>query len=131
MLRDDPHVREALRRLDALDAVFVGIGALETNPVLNDGHSLPDGTLAELRAAGAVGDIALRFFDAGGAPVHTALDDRILGISPDQLRRVPRVVAVAGGADKHAAIAAALRAQVVDVLVTDQLSAESLLSGVR
>jgi DNA-binding transcriptional regulator LsrR (DeoR family) len=131
VLRDDPHVREALRRLDALDTVFVGIGALATNSVLNDGHSFPAGTVAELGAAGAVGDIALRFFDAAGAPVRSSLDDRILGISPEQLRRVPRVVAVAGGADKHAAIAAALRTRIVDVLITDQVTAEALLADGR
>lgn len=130
-LGDDPHVQAALRQLDALDTAYVGIGSLASNSVLNDGHSLPPGTHAELHAAGAVGDIALRFFDAGGAPIHTSLDDRILGISPGQLRRVPRVVAVAGGADKYAAIVAALRTRVVDVLITDEITAEALLEAAR
>ena len=94
---------------DALDTVVLGVGSLSSNPVLNDGHSLPPGLLAELVAAGAIGDVALRFFDGEGAPVRSSLDDRLLGISNEQLQRVRRVVAVAGGPEKVNAIFAALR----------------------
>jgi DNA-binding transcriptional regulator LsrR (DeoR family) len=128
-LRQDPHVRAALGHLDTLDTVFVGVGSLASNPVLNDGDSLPAGAVAELRAAGAVADVALRFYDARGDAVRSSLDERVLGITPEQLRRVPRVVAVAGGADKVDAIAAALRARVVDVLITDRGTAESLVES--
>ena len=126
VLRNDPHVQAALRYFDRLDTVYVGIGSITTNPVLNDGHSLPSGTLASLVAAGAVGDIALRFFDAKGAPVRSSLDERILGITAEQLHKAPRVVAVAGGPDKADAIHAALKSDIVDVLITDQGTAEEL-----
>jgi DNA-binding transcriptional regulator LsrR (DeoR family) len=126
VLRNDPHVQTALRYFDRLDTVYVGIGAMDTNSVLNDGHSLPAGTLESLTSAGAVGDIALRFFDAQGAHVKTALDERILGITTQQLRRAPRVVAVAGGPGKVDAIHAALKADIVNVLITDQDTAEEL-----
>jgi DNA-binding transcriptional regulator LsrR (DeoR family) len=126
VLRNDPHVQAALRYFDRLDTVYVGIGSITTNPVLNDGHSLPAGTHASLVAAGAVGDIALRFFDAEGAPVRSSLDERILGITTEQLQKAPRVVAVAGGPEKGEAIHAALKSGIVDVLITDQQTAEEL-----
>jgi DNA-binding transcriptional regulator LsrR (DeoR family) len=126
VLRNDPHVQAALRYFDRLDTVYVGIGSITTNPVLNDGHSLPQGTFAALVAAGAVGDIALRFFDAAGKPVQSTLDERILGITTEQLHKAPRVVAVAGGPDKVDAIHAALKSDIVDVLITDQQTAEEL-----
>ena len=125
-LRNDPHVQAALRYFDRLDTVYVGIGSITSNPVLNDGHSLPPGTLASLVAAGAVGDIALRFFDAEGQPVRSTLDERILGITTEQLHKAPRVVAVAGGPDKVDAIRAALASDIIDVLITDQQTAEEL-----
>ena len=126
VLRNDPHVQAALRYFDRLDTVFVGIGSIASNPVLNDGHSLPPGTHAALVEAGAVGDIALRFFDAAGAPVRSSLDERILGITAEQLHKAPRVVAVAGGPEKTDAIRAALKSEMIDVLITDQETAESL-----
>lgn len=128
-LREDPHVEAALNHLNSLDTIFVGIGSLTSNAVLNDTKSLPPGTHAELVAAGAVGDIALRFFDANGVPVKTSLDERVLGITVDQLRRTPRVVAIAGGLEKVEAIRAALKAELVDVLVTDTVTAEALVEG--
>jgi DNA-binding transcriptional regulator LsrR (DeoR family) len=127
-LRDDPHVRAALGYFDALDSVVLGIGSLSSNPVLNDGHSLPKGLLTELVEAGAIGDVALRFFDERGVTVPSSLDDRLLGISTEQLRQVPRVVAVAGGAEKVDAIYAALRSGLVDVLITDHLTAEAVVA---
>ena len=126
MLSKDKHVRAALDELDSLDIVFVGLGSLASNSVLNDGHTLSRQATKELRAHRAVGDIALRFFDGGGTPVFTQLDDRMLGITTQQLRKVERVVAVAGGSEKFAAIAAALQANIVDVLITDRLTAEAL-----
>lgn len=127
VLRKDTHVRDALQRLDALDVAFVGIGALSTNALLADGRSVPARTLSELRAGGAVGDVALRFFDAAGEPVRTSLDDRLLGITRAQLQQIPHVVAVAGGAAKADAIHAALLSGTVDVLITDHLTAERVL----
>jgi DNA-binding transcriptional regulator LsrR (DeoR family) len=129
VLRDDAHVRTALDHLNALDTVVVGIGSIASNPVLNDGNSLSAGLHAELMKAGAVGDIALRFFDAVGAPVRTSLDNRILGITVPQLKKAGRVIAVAGGPDKADAISAALHSRIVNVLITDQQTAE-LLAGV-
>ena len=127
VLHRDPHVQAALKHFDTLDTVYVGIGAIGTNPVLGDGHSLGPDTHAELVEAGAVGDIALRFFDAQGNSIHSPLDDRILGITAEQLRKVPRLVAVAGGPDKVEAILAALKSKMVDVLITDRDTAEELV----
>jgi DNA-binding transcriptional regulator LsrR (DeoR family) len=107
--------------------VFVGLGSLTSNEVLNDGHSFSKQARKELRSGHAVCDIALRFFDARGGAVRTALDDRILGITIDQLRKVRRVVAVAGGGGKTEAIAAGLKTRLVHALITDRATAEALL----
>jgi DNA-binding transcriptional regulator LsrR (DeoR family) len=128
VLREDHHVRAALNQLDTLDTVFIGLGSLSSNAVLQDPHSPWYEAREELRKRGAVGDIALRFFDAHGSPVHTMLDDRILGITTQQLRRVGRVVAVAGGPEKVDAIAAALEARIIKVLITDRMTAEALVA---
>ena len=45
----------------------------------------------------------------------------------EQIREIPRVIGVAGGADKVDVIRAALRGGLLDVLVTDEESAEKLL----
>ena len=134
VLEADPHIRSALAALQTMTTAFVGIGALATNPVLGDGTlsaevALPPSLDADLEAGGAVGDVALRFFDAAGRPVPTSLDDRVVGVGLATLAAVERVVGVAGGAAKVGAIRAALRGGLIDVLVTDDATARALLDG--
>ena len=134
VLAADPQIRAALAALGTMTVAFVGIGGLATNPVLGDGElapevDLPAGFEADLVRRGAVGDVALRFFDADGAPVETDLDRRLVGVDLDTLRAVERVVGVAGGPEKVDAIRAALRGRIVDVLVTDDATAQALLAG--
>jgi DNA-binding transcriptional regulator LsrR (DeoR family) len=49
-----------------------------------------------LEAQGARGDIALRLFDASGQPVEHEINDRIIGLDLEQIKRIPRVIGVAG-----------------------------------
>jgi len=77
---------------------------------------------------GAVGDMGLRFFDARGQQVRSSCDDRIIGIDLPQLARIPRVIGIAGGLRKLAAIRAAMLGRFISVLVTDNYTADALLS---
>lgn len=112
-----------------LTMVLVGIGSLDPSPLLQQsGNALAERDQAQLRETGAAGDICLRFFDAEGQPVRSDVDDRVMGIGADALRRIPRRVAVAGGARKHSAIRAALLGGWINVLITDVEEAERLLA---
>lgn len=132
VLTSDPQIRSALSSLGSMSIALVGIGAIATNPILGRGAlagevGLPEGFGAELVRRGAVGDVALRFFDAEGAPVESGLDPRIVGVDLPTLARSGSVVGIAGGAEKTEAIRAALRGGIVDVLVTDDATARALL----
>jgi DNA-binding transcriptional regulator LsrR (DeoR family) len=83
---------------------------------------------AELRELRAVGEICLRYFDEEGNLVSWPYNGRILGISVDQLKAVPRRIGIAGGLQNRAAIAAALRGGWINTLVTDLDTARHLLS---
>ena len=80
-----------------------------------------------LQSAGAVGDVCLHFFDGEGKPVETPLDERVIGMSLEQLRHAKRTVGIAGGKRKLAAIRGALRGKWINVLITDRATAEGLL----
>jgi DNA-binding transcriptional regulator LsrR (DeoR family) len=126
----DPHFAGTLAFYDHLSMVLVGIGSLEApSRVLRDNVGIiGDADQQRLRALGAVGDICMRFFDADGKSVTSALDERVIAISVDQIKRAPRTVAVAGGQRKFTAIRAALRGHWVDTLITDLGVAQRLLA---
>lgn len=126
-LREDPFVTAATSLFDDITVALVGIGALEPSRVLAaSGNVFSADELAELRDAGAVGDVCMRFFDAEGNPADAATADRVIGIDPDRLRAAPRSVAVAGGRRKTEAVRAALRGRLANVLITDQFTARRL-----
>jgi DNA-binding transcriptional regulator LsrR (DeoR family) len=124
----DPYISDVAAAWSSLSVVLVGIGSVQPSPLLvSSGNALPTADLDVLRAAGAVGDVCLRFFDADGALVETDLHERILGISADALRAIPRKIGVAGGPRKFEAIRAAARGGWIDVLITDSFTARRLV----
>lgn len=128
VLMEDTYIRRAVEMFDQLDVAFVGIGAPTPDSLLlRDGSILSRQELDDLLQKGAVGDIALRFFDAQGQPIQSEIDQRVIGITLEQLKQTRRVVGVAGGPGKFAAILGALRGKFINVLITDSLTAEKLL----
>lgn len=132
-LARDPDVARAMDRFEALTLAIVGIGAMPDGSIaaassLLRSGALDDAQVARLVAAGAVGDLVVHPFDTDGRFVATDLTDRAVAISVAELRRVPRVVAVATGAAKSAAIRGALASGVVRMLVTDAATGRAILA---
>jgi DNA-binding transcriptional regulator LsrR (DeoR family) len=126
----DAHLQKAMRLLDEVDIVFTGIGPADFHgPLEETDNFFTAEQLAEVRASGAVGQLHQRFINRAGQPVKTPLDDLVIGISLEQLRNAGRRIAVAGGKEKHEALAAALAGDWIDVLVTDVESANVLLAS--
>ncbi len=127
----DRFVREALDLFPKVTLALVGIGATEPSRALaSSGNVFSSEEIRQLAAKGAVGDICLRFYDIAGRQVTTPLNDRVISMELDQLRAVRRVVAVAGGRRKTAAIRGALAGKLVNALITDLGTAERLLTSV-
>ena len=57
------------------------------------------------------------------------LDDRVIGIGLEQLRRVPRAIGVAGGPGKTLAIRAALLGGWINCLITDRFTGQRLVEA--
>jgi DNA-binding transcriptional regulator LsrR (DeoR family) len=133
MVRDallgEPQISGTLALAERANVALVGIGQPGSESVVTRSGILSEAELQQLRELGAVGDIALRFFDAEGRAVEHEIDVRIVGLTLGQIRQIRRVIGVAGGPDKHDAVRAALRGGLIDVLVTDQESGEYLLAG--
>jgi DNA-binding transcriptional regulator LsrR (DeoR family) len=124
----DPHVAGVLRQARAANLAFMGIGAPRPESILvREGTIVTWQELSALKKRGAVGDINLRYFDERGRRVPSDLDDRVVGLTLEEIRKIDHVVGVAGGAEKLKAIRATLEGKLVDVLVTDHMTAQRLL----
>ncbi len=128
VLLDDQYVLDAMRLFDQVSMALVGIGDVEPSKLLTLSGNIFSAEEQEiLRQNAAVGDILLRFFDRDGQPVKSPLSNRVVSMSLEQLQKVDRAIAVAGGPRKYKAIRGALRGKLVNIIVTDRVTAEQLV----
>lgn len=128
VIRGQAVVAQALEQVRRADIALVGIGDLDpaTSGFIRAGVA-GSRQLRSYRRQGAIGDMAWQIFDQGGRPFPCKLNQRIIGMTLDELRAVPRTVAVAVGLNKAAAIAGALKSGVINVLCTDEATAARIL----
>ncbi|MEL4012590.1 sugar-binding transcriptional regulator [Dryocola clanedunensis] len=123
-------VADVIARFDEVDIAIVGIGILEPSQLLKtSGNYYHDEMLELLAKRNAVGDICLHYYDKQGNPVLREEEDPVIGMDLDKIKKCPNVVALAGGAEKVAAIKGALTGGYIDVLITDYPSARLLLKN--
>ena len=125
----DPHIQQVLDQGRRADLAIMGIGAPRPDSILvREGEIVKWPELEALQLKGAAGDINLRYFDQGGNPVDSNLDARVIGLTLEEIGRIDRVIGIAGGATKVKAIHGALNGKLIDVLVTDQQTAQAILT---
>ena len=129
----DPYVSHTLDLARSADLAFVGIGSANSDAIAVPDlwRFLPRSVLPNLLKKGAVGSINLRYFDKTGRVIPSEINERIVGLTLDELKKISRVIGVAGGSSKLPAIRAAVQARLINVLVTDHLTAKALLDERR
>jgi DNA-binding transcriptional regulator LsrR (DeoR family) len=109
------------------DVTFVGVGQMNDDaPLLKDGFVTRD-ELHEMQGRGAVGEVAGWVFDSAGRYIEAGINDRVGGVRIEAGRSEP-VIGIAAGPSKVQAIRAALAGHIINGLVTDEQTAEALLS---
>lgn len=123
-------IKETLDRARKADVALVGIGDMNENSYMVKlgwftPHEIIDASLNQ----GVIGDIAgYDFFNAQGQHVDTVMNDRVIGLSIDELRKIPCVIAIASENTKALAILGALRTGAIDIIATSALNVRTILN---
>ncbi len=128
-LMDDRRVRQVLERAQHAEIALVGIGTVdpEMSSLVRAGF-LTTHELSQIAARGAVGDVCGIHFDADGSILDIPINQRVVGIRPGDLKRIPIVIGVATGRSKTKAVLGALRAGLVNALFTDEATAHDVVA---
>ncbi len=113
-----PQINSVRQRLAQADVAIVGVGTLDNSAFAARGVLTPK-DMEELAGCGAVGEICGRFYDKNGRECDSRWQDRVLSIDLEQLRKIPLVIAIVAGGDRSAAIAAAVRGNILKAMVID------------
>jgi len=123
-------IRGLWRQLQQATVALIGIGTLE-NSVFAERNLFSATDRRLLESCGAVGEICGRFYDAAGRECDSPWRDRVMSIELEQVRRIPQVIAVVAGADRAAALTAAIRGGLVKSLLIDEAGARALLAPAK
>ncbi len=120
-------IEEMLDKIRRCGAIALATGDLDSSLLVRD--ALPrDITREELVAKGGVGDITGHILDANGDLIDHEINNRVVGMSLDDMAKIENVILAAGGVHKVPIIHAALNRKFVDTLVTDEITAAKLLA---
>ncbi|MEV7730065.1 sugar-binding transcriptional regulator [Streptomyces sp. NPDC101733] len=126
-LRGQTGIARAFEYFDKVTVAAVSIGSWE--PGISTVHDmLSDEERAHYASLGVAAEMSAHLFDSEGRRVGRDLGERCITVEADRLRRIPEVVAIAGGLRKASAIGAVLRSGLVTSLVTDTAVADYLLT---
>lgn len=127
-LIDHCGIGESFAMTDTVDAVLLSTGGLSMRATGN-ADPFSASVRAELAASGAVGNLLYNFFDAQGRLVNHPLNQRVMSAPIPALCRARERILASGGADKIAALRGAIALVRPTVLITDEVTAESLLDA--
>jgi DNA-binding transcriptional regulator LsrR (DeoR family) len=116
-----------------LDLAVVSVGDIGPKASSLARHLVTEKELAELIALGCVGDVMCNFLDENGASVAHSVNERVMSIDLEMLRKAGHIVIACGGAHRAQAINAAIKRIGCNTLVTDEGAARAILAlaGVR
>ena len=136
---DSPETKHALLERCGLSAIFelaqkLDVALLSVGGITALTTSYRTGYITEadrrsLIEAGAVGDVLYNFIDDAGVPVRHEVNDRVISVNLQHLRRTPERVLISGGKDKVVALRAAIATLRPTTLITDEVTAQSILAG--
>jgi DNA-binding transcriptional regulator LsrR (DeoR family) len=125
---ESPPVQRALDRARGADIILVSIGVVGPESLLvSEGFMSADG-MSDVVEAGAVGEVFGWYFDGDGNSVP-APGLHPIALTLDDLRDATRVIGVAAGTEKTAAVKGAIAAGILDEIAIDETLAAALLSG--
>jgi len=128
IFKSEPWINCVLQKASKANIILFSVGEVSPLASLFKMGYLSSDELKRLREKGAVGDILSRFFNAQGDLVDDEIHDRVIGVPIDKLRDAGKIViGIAGGLSKFNAIRGALNGKYINVLITDEETAQKLL----
>lgn len=126
-LSKNKYISEVLEEGKTVDMAIVGVSSPYNHSTMEEIGYINSEDIEELRYKDVVGDINSRFFTADGKEAKTEINTHVIGLSLEELKNIPTVVALANGLQKKEALVAALNAGLIDVIVITDRMAEYIL----
>lgn len=130
-LCNNKYINEVLHEGKSVDMAIVGISSPYNKSTMEEIGYITDKDIEELRYHDVVGDTNSRFYTAEGKEATCQINENVIGLSLNELRKIPTVVAIVGGANKEEALISALKAKLLNIIVITDKMAEYILNSAK
>ena len=131
LLKNDGSISQVIHKGYDADIALVTAGAFGARSALYRAGFLNDEDLVRLEKKGAVGDICSHVIDMEGRICEPELDERTVAIPLDVIKSKPYRIGVAQGISKVESLCGALRGGIINVLITNEETAERMLKNLN
>lgn len=123
----DPHISRTLETARRADTIVVGVGSMdEENGQYRTGYC-SKADLDYIRDQGGVAEICGSHISRDGSLVPLEMHERTIAISFEEMKRIPNRIGVSSGTHKPLANIGAVRSGLLNVLITDEDTARTML----
>ncbi|TYR34984.1 sugar-binding transcriptional regulator [Mesorhizobium microcysteis] len=112
-----------------LDAVLLSVGGIASATTFYRGGFLKEEDREALVRRGAVGDLLFHFYDREGVLVDHPVNQLVMSVDVDRLRKAPIRILTSGGEDKIDALLGAMSLIAPTIFITDENSARRMLDA--
>lgn len=127
-MRQEESVQGISRMIPLSSFTVVGIGSMDKSATIFRSGALNNNDLVYLKMKGAAGDLLSHFLTRDGQLIESPVEERLIATSLSTLRTLKNVIGVAAGTVKAEAIHAVLLGGYLDILITDEETAQRVLS---
>ena len=123
----EPYFEKSYEVIKKCDIAVVGIGTASSQwKHMISLYDIADKEQTEW-AKDVAGEVCTHFYNSEGAAIEPPFRNQIISILLDDYMKIPVRIGVAGGKDKTEAIAAAIKGDYINVLITDLQTARQLM----
>ena len=126
-LLEEPVIKEVFQHFSSIDVALTSIEkrvplfGLPSNDYLSETDSL------QLSELGAICRFCGHYLDRDGIPCGASINDRVIAIGLEALRKIPVTVGIAYGVTHSPAVLSCLRAGYINTLIVDEALAKTLV----
>jgi deoxyribonucleoside regulator len=126
----DSSIKKTFDYFNNVNIAIVGIGSfypVGSSTIFRSGN-LSKKEIIELQKSGVTGDIFGHFFDAAGNFCRTTVENRLITIPIENVEKIEYRIGAAGGSGKFNAILGAIKGKIINILATDENTADMLIN---
>jgi len=129
IIQNDSNTREITEMSGRVSTAMVGMSDIGPQSTLIKNGNFKVEEFNYLDSLGVVGDMNLIFIDENGKYIQNEINERIITTPIERIKKIENVIGIGFGDRKLKVILGALRGRIINILLTDETTAKSIISS--